>query len=255
MKPYFAAGGVELYLGDCREVLPQLQVQADAAVTDPPYAETSLAWDRWVSGWVPLLAALLKPSASLWSFGSFKMFIERMPEFVGWRIAQDLVWEKHNGSGFHADRFKRVHELAVQFYRQSARWDDVYKNPIKTMDAVAKAVRRKKRPPHMGAAEYAGVYVSEDGGPRFMRSVIYARSCHGYAENETQKPEEIVEPLVRYSVPPGGLVIDCFAGSGTTLVSAVTVGRRAIGVELREAQCEVAARRVQERIAQHPGLV
>lgn len=254
MKPYFAEGGVALYLGDCREVLPALGVQADAGVVDPPYAETSLAWDRWVPGWVSLLAAQLKPAASLWSFGSFKMFADRLPEFAGWRIAQDVVWEKHNGSGFHADRFKRVHELAAQFYRQSARWEDVYKNPIKTADAVAKVVRRKKRPPHMGGID-TGVYVSQDGGPRLMRSVIYARSCHGYAENETQKPEEIVEPLVRYSAPPGGLVIDCFVGSGTTLVSAVTVGRRAIGIELRESQCEVAARRVQERLAQHPGLV
>lgn len=254
MKPYFSGGGVDLYLGDCREILPTLDVLADAAVTDPPYAETSLKWDRWVTGWIEALAPRLKPSASLWSFGSFKMFAERLPEFASWRIAQDLVWEKHNGSGFHADRFKRVHELAVQFYRRGARWEDVYKNPVKTMDAVAKVIRRKKRPPHMGGID-AAAYVSLDGGPRFMRSVIYARSCHGHAENETQKPEEVVEPLIRYSVPVGGLVIDCFAGSGTTLVSAATVGRHAIGIELRESQCEIAARRVQERLAQHPGVL
>jgi site-specific DNA-methyltransferase (adenine-specific) len=38
-----------------------------------------------------------------------------------------------------------------------------------------------------------------------MGSVIFARSCHGYAVNETQKPEAIVAPLLQYSVPEGGL--------------------------------------------------
>jgi site-specific DNA-methyltransferase (adenine-specific) len=77
--------------------------------------------------------------------------------------------------------------------------------------------------------------------------VIYARSCHGYAVNETQKPEEIVAPLLLYSVPVGGLVIDCFAGSGTTGAVARKTGRRAILIEKREAQCLA----IVERLAQH----
>jgi len=89
-------------------------------------------------------------------------------------------------------------------------------------------------------------YVSYDGGPRLMGSVIYARSCHGYAVNETQKPEAIVMPLVQYSVPKGGLVVDCFAGSGTTLAVARKTGRRAIGIEKRESQC----RAIIDRLAQ-----
>ena len=80
-----------------------------------------------------------------------------------------------------------------------------------------------------------------------MGSVIYARSCHGYAVNETQKPEDIVAPLVLYSVPEGGLVVDCFAGSGTTLAVARKTGRRAIGIEKRESQC----RAIVDRLAQH----
>ena len=89
-------------------------------------------------------------------------------------------------------------------------------------------------------------YTSEDGGPKLMESVIYARSCHGYAVNETQKPEAIVAPLIQYSVPPGGLVVDCFAGSGTTLAVARKTGRRSIGIELREDQCQ----RIVERLSQ-----
>lgn len=80
-----------------------------------------------------------------------------------------------------------------------------------------------------------------------MGSVIYARSCHGYAVNETQKPEAIVAPLVEYSVPPGGTVVDCFAGSGTTGVYARKTGRKAILIEKREAQCRAIVQRLAQR--------
>ena len=82
-----------------------------------------------------------------------------------------------------------------------------------------------------------------------MRSVIYEHSCHGTAINETQKPVPLVLPLIEYSCPPGGIVVDPFAGSGTTLIAARDLGRRAIGIELREDQCEKAA---EEAIANHP---
>src|SRR3546814_7972972 len=58
-----------------------------------------LAWDRWPDGW-PALAA--KVASSMWCFGSMRMFLDRAPEFADWKLSQDYVWEKHNGSGFAA---------------------------------------------------------------------------------------------------------------------------------------------------------
>lgn len=228
------------------EIAPQLELQADAVVTDPPYNETSLEWDRWPKGW-PTLAATVAPV--LWCFGSFRMFWETRDEFAGWKLAQDLVWEKHNGSNSRDDRFRRVHEMPVQFYR--GEWEKLYKRPVYTHDAVKKQVRRKQRPAQWG--EIGGHhYVSEDGGPRLQTSVIYCRSCHGYAVNETQKPEGIVAPLLEYSVPPGGWVVDLFAGSGTTLVVARQQGKKAIGIEKRESQCAaIVARLAQQTLPLH----
>jgi site-specific DNA-methyltransferase (adenine-specific) len=228
-------------------VLPQLMEPVDLVLTDPTYGVTALDWDRRVPGWPALVARLMKPSASLWCFGSLRSFLETTGDFAGYQVAQDVVWEKHNGSNFANDRFSRVHELAVQFYRSTDQWGGVYKDPQYTNDATARTVRTKGGPPHLG--KIAGqLYVSEDGGPRLQRSVIYARSCHGYAENETQKPEAIVLPLLRYSCPVGGLVLDPFMGSGTTLEVARREGRRAIGIELRESQCEIAARRLSQMV-------
>ena len=240
VTPYYSDPLVSLYLGDCREILPTLW--ADAVITDPPYGSTSLRWDTWVPGWL----ALLQPS-TLWCFGTLRVFMDHDAEFrdAGWKLAQDIVWEKHNGSGFHADRFRRVHEQAAHFYR--GEWGAQYRQVQTTPDAVARTVRTKSRPPHTGHIE-ATPYQSVDGGPRLQRSVIRVRSTHGYAEHPTQKPLGILTPLIEYSVPDRGSVLDPFAGSGSTLVAAKALGRKAIGIEVDEEQCEIAARRCSQEV-------
>jgi site-specific DNA-methyltransferase (adenine-specific) len=235
-KVVLADGRAVLYRGDCLEVLPTLG-NVDAVVTDPPYGETSLTWDAAVRGWTAWA-----PTRSLWCFGSMRFFMANAAEFDGWKFAQDVVWQKHNGSNFHADRFRRIHENVLQFYRGD--WATIYKEPVTTNDATKRTVRAKARPPHTGHIERIP-YVSEDGGPRLQRSVIEARSCHGFAVHPTQKPVEIIKPLVQYSVPPCGAVLDPFTGSGSVGVAAVRLGRRFIGIEINPAYFDIACRRIE----------
>lgn len=224
--------GVDTHLGDCLQVLASMpEASVDAIITDPPYGQTSLDWDKWVSGWPNAVARVLKPTGSMWVFGTLRMFMDRRADFAGWTFAQDIVWEKHNGSSLQNDRFRRVHEQAAHFYQ--GRWTDVFKGRVVTMDATARTVRRKTRPQHWGGISDA-TCESEDGGPRLMRSVIYARSQHGNAIHPTQKPEAIIEPLILNACPPGGVVLDPFAGSGTTGVVAERLGRKAILIEARQ---------------------
>jgi site-specific DNA-methyltransferase (adenine-specific) len=232
-------GKATLYLGDCREILPTLP-RVDAVIADPPYAETSLDWDRWPEGWVQ---ACLPIAPVLWCFGSFRMFMDRRDDFRGWKHGQEIVWEKHNGSNFHADRFRRVHELAVMFYQGA--WGDLRRAVPTTPDATPRTVRRKTRPTHTGHIE-AGHYVSEDGGPRLMRSVLQVRSCHGFAVHPTQKPVGIVDPLIAYSVPNGGAVVDPMMGSGTTAVVCADRGIRFYGIENSAERFDVACRRIED---------
>lgn len=237
LTPYYQENGITIYHGDCREVLPSLS-PVDVVIADPPYGQTSLKWDRRVADWVPLL-----PSQVLWCFGSLRLFLEEREMFDGWKMAQDLIWQKHNGSSFHADRFRRVHEQIVQFYR--GKWADIYKSPVRTLDATARAIRTKGRPTHMGHIDRTP-YVSLDGGPRLQRSVIAAKSCHGVAQHPTQKPLEIIHPLIEYSCPPDGTILDPFIGSGSVLVAALALKRRAVGIEAQERYCEVAAERLRQ---------
>ena len=229
IKPYYDDGQITVYKGDARDLLPVLR--ADLIVADPPYNQTSLEWDKWPDGWPVAALGALNQGGSMWCFGSMRMFLDRVSEFQGWDFAQDLVWEKHNGSNFHADRFRRVHESIVHWYPTSTPWEQIYRNPVFTMDATKRTTRRKTRPTHMGNID-EGPYTSEDGGPRLMRSVQFVKSTHGYAIHPTQKPVNIIMPLLRYSCPPDGVVLDPFAGSLSTLVAAKELGLRAIGIEI-----------------------
>lgn len=248
MTPYYQHGGFTIYHGHWMEAVADLPL-VDCCIADPPYGETSLDWDTAELAWLSAMDRTVSDTGSIWSFGSLK-YLSRLLVCAGmaaWKQAQEIVWEKHNGSSFHADRFKRVHELAVHLYKRATPWADVYKNPITTPDATSRTVRRKQRPPHTGHIE-AGSYTSLDGGPRLMRSVIQVRSCHGEAEHPTQKPIGIIDPLIRYSCRPGGIILDPFMGSGSTLVAAKALGFQAIGIEIEEKYCEIAAKRLAQEV-------
>ena len=235
---------IRILQGDCRDVLARLPAGTfDACIADPPYGDTSLAWDRVVPGWIPAVARVLKPAASVWVFGSMRFLapLFGLMAAEGFTYSQDIVWEKQNGTGFHADRFRRVHEHAVLFYRGA--WADVYHQPQYTADATARTFRRKTRPTHTGHIE-AGHYVSEDGGPRLMRSVLKVRNEHGRAIHPTQKPLDIITPLVRYSVPPGGSFVVPFCGSGSDCIVAQREGLAVTAVELDAAMADKARTRV-----------
>ncbi len=247
MTPYYSDDSVQLFHGRAEDVLPPLGVVADVCVTDPPYGETSLAWDRWPKGWPTLVAAVLPPVTSLWCFGSMRMFLERRDEFVEWAFSQDVVWEKQNGSGAVTDRFRRVHEHALLFYRGA--WGSNYKN-VQRVDwhGPRRFARRPKdsvQSVHRAPINEA-TYEWIDDGTRTAPSVIRANSMHKKAQHPTEKPTGILDPLIAYSCPPGGTVLDPFAGSGSTLDAARCTGRKAVGVEAHEPYCEVIARRLSQ---------
>jgi site-specific DNA-methyltransferase (adenine-specific) len=236
---------VTILTGDCRDVMEGLDGESfDCILTDPPYGETSLQWDKTVTGWWREAARLIKPTGSMWVFGSLRMFLAAWPEIeaAGWKLSHEVVWEKHNGTGLFNDRFRRVHELALHFYRD--KWSDILVTPQFTNDATARTVRKKSRPAQWIGATGDTIYRSEDGGPRLMRSVIYARSEHGRADHPTQKPIGIVEPLLRYACPVGGSVLDPFAGSGTTGVVAARNGMSATLIEANPQYADVIAHRL-----------
>lgn len=239
MTPYYADEAVTLYHGDCREVLAELV--ADVVITDPPYGETQQGWDSWPAGW----PALLSPDINqMWCFGSLRMLLDNLHDLRGWRLAQDVVWDKNDGSCLSGDRFLRTHEYATHWYR--GQWGLIHhEQQREAHSGPMKNARRRA----IGASTYGalGAASYEDDGQRLVRSVF--RTARPYPlKHPTQKPTGLLSPLITYSCPPGGTVLDPFSGSGSTLVAAKECGRLAVGVEADERYCEIAAKRLSQGV-------
>ncbi|MET9445463.1 site-specific DNA-methyltransferase [Streptomyces sp. NPDC006610] len=244
-QPYYADDAVTLYVGDCRDILPSLTERPDSCVTDPPYGETAAEWDRWPDGWVDAVAAVLPPSASLWCFGSARMFLEHAADFTGWRFAQEALWVKRNGSGPGSrDRLVKLHEWAYHWYR--GKWSDLHHEWERERTTANRgSVRKASRSAEHQRDGRATTWV--DDGMRQPRSVTYVvetPSVRYRKRHQDEKPLAVVEPLVRECTPPGGLVLDPMAGSGTTLEAAVACGRRAVGIEKDERSAEMIVMRL-----------
>jgi len=144
---------IEVIDGDCREVMAKMpEASIDCCITDPPYGDTNLSWDSKQDGWLAPLARVLKPNAGVWIFGSLRFIAPMFEQLLqlGFNYSQDIVWEKQNGTGFLNDRFRRVHEHAVLFYR--GKWSEIYKRPQTTLNMKARVVKKQSTPHHWHGA-------------------------------------------------------------------------------------------------------
>jgi site-specific DNA-methyltransferase (adenine-specific) len=96
-------------------------------------------------------------------------------------------------------------------------------------------------------------YEKEGGASRFFQQFYYAskaskrnRSANGTIENDhpTCKNTELMKYLVRLCCPPNGIVLDCFAGSGSTLIACIQESFHFIGIEQDKHYCEIAEARI-----------
>ena len=249
--PYYSDDHVTIYHGDCLE-LADVWVHADVMVTDPPYGETSLAWDRWPEGWPLRVAELSESINQLWCFGSTRMFLDRRDDFAAWKLAQDIVWSKPRGRGVTSDRFNRSHELVTHWYRGA--WGDLRHEtprvPRSNQRRRDRGLSRRGRVDDGSAVKpMSGSGTYYDDGTRLMTTVIPGGPASAVGLlHPTQKPLEVLTPIIAYSCAPDGLIADPFMGSGSTLRAAKDLGRKAIGIELEERYCEIAAKRCAQEV-------
>jgi site-specific DNA-methyltransferase (adenine-specific) len=238
--PYYQDDLVTLYHGDWRD---HTDIHGDVIVTDPPYGETPLPWDRWPAHW-PEVAHDIAPA--MWCFGSFRMFMDNRADFNTWKFSHEIVWQKHAATGLAVDKFRRIHELAAFWYHGD--WRNIYhrvprvesnwswKKPVMKRSGTKSQTQGSLKP-----GEWA------DDGMRYQTTIIEARNGHRRSIHPTQKPLAVLTPLIQYSCPPGGTVVDLFSGSGSVALAARNTGRKCVAFEIDEAYCEASANRLAQQ--------
>jgi site-specific DNA-methyltransferase (adenine-specific) len=218
MTPFYQDEAVTLYCGDCREVLPH--ADADVLFTDPDYG-VGMDYGR-----KPLKAAeadallvdVLRAARissghglMFWS-GSWNRIraVPRISRRSGWRVKHLGIWHKQNGSGPTGNGLARRFETWF--------WLD-------------RGIGKKH-----GEWDFLGDCLAENRVTAAMREAV---------AHPSQKPESLIEKLVRFFSAEGDTLLEPFAGSGTALVVAKRLNRKAIGCELNEAYCEKIARRLE----------
>jgi DNA modification methylase len=230
VKPYYDRDGIQIFCGDCREILPTLK--ADVVVTDPPFGiddgesrrgpgktagnkckgfindwHPPSEWDRELDPlWLPV-ALDIGPVALFGHWRKRRAF----EDVVGMEPRAEIVWRKDTHVGPPA--------------------------PVAAQD------------------ERIWIFAREAFKPARFDTSVWDEPIiptWSYKRHKNEKPVALMRRLV--ALMPGKSLVDPFAGSGTTLVAAKLEGRRAIGIEIEEKYAEIAAKRLAQGTLDFDGI-
>ena len=212
MKPYYEQDGIVIYHGDSRDVLPS--VSADLVLTDPPYGVTYESNSGGRRGKEPITNDGTR--LSLWLYRQVVPLLRanHVLWFTRWDAWPD-VWAILGQ--FHPVRGLLVWDKGTPGMGDLHHWGPSY-------ELIASAGRGKTT------------------GSRDQSIIKFAGVTHGARTHPTEKPIALLAYLIGKLDP--SVVLDPFAGSGATLLAAQKSGRKAIGIEIEERYCEIAAKRL-----------
>ncbi len=225
MRPYYDHAGITIFHADCADLLVQLRSSIDVIVTDPPYG----------------------------------VGLGKCGDVRGGRHGM-----RHDGYASYEDSYENFVGVIVPVltaYVQAASRAAVFTGPH---------MHEQLKPEAIGAVYYpSGVGRTSWGFKTLLPVLLYGGSPTVMQGKGASCPTVIVsselpEPiskghpvpkplgwmkwLVRLASLPGDTIVDPFMGSGTTLRAAKDLGRRAIGIEIEERYCEIAAKRLSQEV-------
>ena len=240
---------------DSFAVLPKLRSGTfDLLFADPPYnlnkqfgqerftLRSSGAYEAWLDSWLKLCVPLLKGDASVYICGDWRSSgaIQRVGSKY-FKLQNRITWEREKGRGAKKN-WKNAAE-DIWFFTVS---DDYTFN----LDAVKQ--RRRVIAPYRENGQPKDWNESEKGNFRDTHpSNIWTDisvpfwSMPENTDHPTQKPEKLLAKIILASTNPGDLILDPFAGSGTTAVVAKKLGRHFVMIESDEDYCLLAAKRLE----------
>jgi site-specific DNA-methyltransferase (adenine-specific) len=247
IKPYYEQDGITIYHGDCREILPHLP-KVDLVLTSPPYnmrtrirngeyteKEKGIHFskkydffhdaypvDEYYEIHKQIISKLLNiATTSFYNIqivtGSKEAWFRIIGEYYK-NIKDIIVWDKGEGQpAMHSDVLNRGYELII-----------IFESHATAGRAFTKSYFKRGEMPDIWRYGRGGKGENKEHSAIFNIKVP-SRAISGWSQdNDT--------------------ILDPFMGSGTTLVAAKQLHRKAIGIEIEEKYCEIAVSRLQQGV-------
>ena len=213
---YYEEEGIQLYKGDCNIILPLLRKESiDLCLTDPPYGINYLS--------------------NHYKYGNPHQKIENDDKLF---VPLNKMWNLIKSSG-----------SIFIFYSQKVPLID---NRIKNVIVWIKN--------NWTAGDLRGDFGNQYELIAFMPKENFKLQSKRYSNvwyfdrikpifHPTQKPKTIIKRIINCASKESSLILDCFAGSGTTLIACKEMNRKVIGIEINEKYCEITANRLKNTIS------
>lgn len=257
-----------LYVGENLQVmsglLPQYEGSVDCIYIDPPFnsgadyvqqirthrrvgPKRTIAVKQYGDRWqtadylqnlyerLTVLRRFLSPTGTIFvhcdwhSSAALRLVLDEV--FGASNLVNEIVWAYASGGGSRR-AFGHKHDTILFYARDRRRY---FFDP----DAVRVAYNATIAPKRRELFNPQGMVAPDVW--QISRPPNHSETWVGYP---TQKPVEVMQRAIAAACPPGGLVMDCFAGSGSTLVAAAQLGRRFLGIERNSLGVHLARRRL-----------
>ncbi len=266
-----------IHQGDCLDIMRTMpDSSVDLIFTSPPYANAradtygGVAPDKYVEWFLPRAAEMkriLRPSGSLIinikegsRGGERNVYVLRlilaMREQLGWSWIEEYIWHKTNSApGKWPTRFRDAWERLLHFAKQPTgikmRQDAVM---VQASFNTRKRMRKLSARDHIRVESQSGSKVGKIRARWAERDLVYPDNVlHGSPEyrgvsHPAAMPEWLAEFFILLFTDAGDVVLDPFAGSGTTLIAAMKKDRRAVGIEAIGKYADLARTRIDKTI-------
>jgi len=263
----------KILLGDCQFILQEMPDNSvDLIFTSPPYADQrkntygGISPNKYVEWFMPKanqFLRVLKPT------GTFILNIkervvngERHPYVIelilamrnqGWLWTEEFIWHKKNSyPGKWPNRFRDNWERLIQFNKSKKFnfYQDSVKIPIGNWakDRLSKLSKtdylRDESKVGSGFGKKVANWIGRDYV--YPNNVIYLATECGNQNHSAAFPIDLPKWFIRLFTKPGDVVLDPFVGSGTTAIAAIELGRKYVGIDIKEEYVDLATSKLSE---------
>jgi len=223
MTPYYQEKWVTIYNGDCREILPQLDVKVDLVLTDPPYNiganysgnSSDSKDDYWE--WFKDIITLCRAKSEI---VIFTHKVQALRYIIDWDWVG--IWNKPYSSGTRMGNSNIV-----------PHYEPIFMYGIHKLGVHSKYTSDVFTQNPSGQGQVGGYHGRE----------VAKVAVEGH---RFTKPNELITTLIE--LYGNDLILDPFLGSGTTCYCAKKLNRYSIGIEIVEKYCEIAAKRCSQEV-------